>query len=132
MIRSAIVSLLVLAGFAAAADLTGEYVGTFSSADGVTTGKTRTVLKKNADATWDCKFFFNRTGDEVATKTNSCAVGEKTIAAEYEAQVDGDAIKILIDGTFGDGHSMEGTYKAVSGTSGETVDQGKWKASANR
>jgi hypothetical protein len=90
------------------------------------------VLKKNADATWDCKFFFTSTGDEVTTKTVSCSVGEKKIAGVYEAEADGTPLRIDLDGTFTGSHGMEGTYKAVNPTSGETVDQGTWKASANQ
>jgi hypothetical protein len=132
MIRKAIVSILLFTGCALAADVSGEYVGTFASADGTTTGKIRTVLKKNPDATWDCKFFFNRTGEEVATKTVSCAVDEKKLTSEYTVDVDGDSIKIVIEGSFADDHGMDGSYKAVSASSGETVDQGKWKASLSQ
>jgi hypothetical protein len=129
MIRTAIFSVFLLAFSALAADVSGEYVGTFSSNTSDSQGKIRTVIKKT-DSAWECKLFYSMGESEVAAKSVSCSVEGNKVTSEYTADSDGGEIHITIEGTAGDDHGMEGTYKAVGGN-GEVVDQGKWKASPN-
>jgi len=126
MLRTALPLLLVFCGSVFAADLTGDYTGTYTTADG-NEGKVHLVLKKNADATWGCQFTFTTDSGDVAPKTISCAVTDNKLSAEYEADVDGNTIHVTTEGTASAG-TLEGTYQAKS-PAGESVDQGKWKAS---
>jgi hypothetical protein len=126
MLRTALPLLLLFCGAALAADLTGDYSGTYTTADG-NEGKVHFILKKNPDTTWACQFSFATDDGEVSAKTVSCAVDDNKVVAEYEADVDGNTIHVTTEGT-ATGGTLEGTYKA-KGSSGESVDQGKWKVS---
>lgn len=126
MLRVALPLLLVFCGAALAADLTGDYTGTYTTGEG-NEGKIHFVLKKNPDTTWGCQFTFSTDEGEVSAKTVSCAVDDNKVTAEYDAEVEGSTIHVTTEGTATSG-TLEGTYKA-KGPSGESVDQGKWKVS---
>jgi hypothetical protein len=126
MLRTTLPLLLLFCGSALAADITGDYTGTYTTADG-NEGKVHFVLKKNADTTWACTFSFTTDNGEIAAKTNSCAVDDNKVTAEYEADIDGSTIHVTTEGTATAG-TLEGTYKAKS-PNGDPVDQGKWKVS---
>ena len=129
MLKSVLFSLLLVSS-AFAADIAGEYKGTFASDAGAAEGKVRLVVAKAADA-WDCRIFFSNGGDEISAKTTSCKVEDNKITHEYDAEVDGNAIHVVMSSTIAEDKSLKGTYKAVS-PDGEVLDQGTWKASQNQ
>ena len=126
MLRTALSLLILCCGSALAADLTGDYDGTYTTADG-NEGKVHMILRKNPDATWGCQISFSTDNGEVSTKAVSCAVDENKLSAEYEAIVDGNTLHVITEGTASAG-TLEGTFKTKN-SSGEPVDQGKWKVS---
>jgi hypothetical protein len=126
MLRTALPLLLLFSVAALAADLTGDYAGTYTTGQG-TENKVHLTLKKNPDATWGCQFTFTTEGGDVAPKTISCAVNDNKLSAEYEADVEGSTIHVTTDAT-ASGGVLEGTYTAKD-SGGEPVDQGTWKVS---
>ena len=127
MLRALILSALFLAASALAADLSGEYTGTYTSDSG-TDGKIRQTLARKADSTWDCKFTFTYDGEEIETKVISCSITGNKLVSQYSAEIDGTPIQTTFEGSAADDRSFTGTYK-TTGADGEVVDQGKWKAS---
>jgi hypothetical protein len=126
MLRTALPLLLLFCGVALAADLTGDYAGTYTTGEG-NEGKVHLTLKKNPDTTWGCQFSFSSDSGEISAKTISCAIGDNKLTAEYEADVEGATIHVTTEAT-ATGGTLEGTYSAKT-VSGESIDQGKWKVS---
>jgi hypothetical protein len=119
----------LLAGSAFAADISGDYSGSSITDDGAYTAKVHLVLKKNADATWDCKFSLNVDGEDVPTKTTVCAVSDTKLSTEYDADVHETSMHLVFEAKAKDDKSLEGTFKALGKDGGDAIAQGTWKAS---
>ena len=126
--RVLFVSFLFLASAALAADVIGEYHGTYTGSDG-SQGKIRTMISKGTDAPYACKFFFTADGDkEIEAKNTSCVVDGSKVSAEYEATVGDSPLKITTEGVLAADNSLSGTYKTATPT-GEPAGSGTWKTS---
>ena len=128
MIRKLTILILALVPVAFAADIAGEYTGTWSSDSGSSDGKLRLTVTKSAD-TWECKLAYSGADQpEVTPKPVSCAVDGSKLKAQYETPGDNGKQSITLEAAM-TGDALEGTYK-VAADSGEALDSGKWKASA--
>ncbi len=128
MIRTLTLLILSIAPVAFAADIAGEYTGTWSSDSGSSDGKLHLTVTKSAD-TWDCKLAYSG-GDqpEVTPKPVSCTVTAGKLKAQYETAGDDGKQNITLEAAM-TGDALQGTYK-VAADGGEALDSGKWKASA--
>lgn len=118
--------MFLLGVSAVAADRSGEYVGTYSSAEGDAAGKLRIVIQKSGEA-WSCKVFFTPGDEEIATTPGSCSVDNDKITTEFDAN-HGDAVfHATLKGAAVDDKTFEGTYTTAAG--GDAGDHGKWKVS---
>jgi hypothetical protein len=128
MLRTITFLILSLVPVAFAADVAGEYTGTWSSDSGSSDGKLRLAIIKSSNA-WDCKLtYWGGDQPEVTPKPLSCAVDGTKLKAQYQTQGDDGNQNITLEAVM-TGDALEGTYKAAS-DSGEALDSGKWKASA--
>jgi hypothetical protein len=129
--RRILLPTLFLFATAAFAGISGDYEGTYKSSDGSITGKMHTTLMKKDDASWDCKWSFTYGGEEIAATPVSCAIDAEKMIAEYDADVEGNAVRVKLEGAADAENQIAGTYKA-SDQSGNVVGEGKWTVSLKR
>ncbi len=126
MLRAIFSTILLVSSCAYAADIAGEYAGTWSSSGGPS-GNLHFSVAKDADS-WDCKLVYSspEQGD-VTPKPVFCAVDGNKLKAQFVGY--GEAQHITIEAIL-TGSSLEGTYTAA-GDDGQALDSGKWKASTS-
>lgn len=123
--RKLILLFFVTVMFLAAADLTGDYKGTWS---GAASGDFHIVLTHAGDD-WKATVTFTMGGDEVKTKIVSVKVDGNKLNLVYQYDLQGTQLQSAITGELKD-KKFEGTYKATTVADGEDVDEGSWTATA--
>ena len=111
-----------------AADLGGMYKGSWS---GAATGDFRLTLTGVDGGEWKGTVVFTMGGEEYKTKVTSIKVDGTKLNLTYTYQLQGTALQSNIIGEL-KGTTFEGTYKASTVADGAAVDEGTWKASADR
>ena len=109
----------------AAADLAGDYKGTWS---GAASGDFHIVLTHAGDD-WKAEVSFSMGGDEVHTKIVSVKVDGNKLNLVYQYDLQGTQLQSAIVGELKD-KKFEGTYKATTVADGSDVDEGTWSATA--
>jgi hypothetical protein len=108
-----------------AADLAGDYKGTWS---GAASGDFHIVLTHAGDD-WKAEVSFSMGGDEVHTKIVSVKVDGNKLNLVYQYDLQGTQLQSAIVGELKD-KKFEGTYKATTVADGSDVDEGTWSATA--
>jgi hypothetical protein len=108
-----------------AADLAGDYKGTWS---GAASGDFHIVLTHAGDD-WKAEVSFSMGGDEVHTKIVSVKVDGNKLNLVYQYDLQGTQLQSAIVGELKD-KKIEGTYKATTVADGSDVDEGTWSATA--
>ncbi len=109
----------------AAADLAGDYKGTWS---GAASGDFHIVLTHAADD-WKAEVSFTMGGSEVNTKVVSVKVDGNKLNLVYQYELQGTQLQSAIVGEMKD-KKFSGTYKATTVADGSDVDEGTWTATA--
>jgi hypothetical protein len=123
--RKLIGLLLMTIVFLAAADLAGDYKGTWS---GAASGDFHVVLT-HPDDDWRAEVTFTMGGAEVKTKIVSVKVDGNKLNLVYQYDLQGTQLQSAIVGELKD-KKFEGTYKATTVADGSDVDEGTWSATA--
>jgi hypothetical protein len=119
------IGLFLLGVMLFAADLAGDYKGTWS---GAASGDFHIVLTHAGDD-WKAEVSFSMGGDEVHTKIVSVKVDGNKLNLVYQYDLQGTQLQSAIVGELKD-KKIEGTYKATTVADGSDVDEGTWSATA--
>lgn len=128
MIRTTLAALLLSGSLCFAADVTGDYSGSYTSNGGEYSGTVHLSLSKGADSTWTCKFTHS---DGITAKVVSCSGAGDKVVMDFETEVQGADLKVHLEGSKGADGALTGTYKSTPTGGGES-DTGTWKASAQQ
>ena len=124
--RTLILSLFIVLSCLLAADVAGDYKGTWT---GAATGEFRMSLTSGGNGEMSGNVVFTMGNDEVKTKVTSVKVDGNKLDMTYQFDLQGTELQSKIVGEL-KGKSFEGAYKTTTVADGSPVDEGTWKASA--
>ena len=122
MRRWGVLLLLLAAGCAAAADLSGRYAGDWSGA--AAAGDMRLTLS-HSGADWKCEVVFTLGGQDVPTTMKRVKIEGDKVEIEYDFDLQGTRLTSTLTGQL-EGQTLSGKYHTVDSEK-TSVDDGGWK-----